>query len=34
VIGADGTLCGYGGGLDTKRWLLRFEGASFRERAA
>ena len=34
VIGADGTLCGYGGGLDTKRWLLRLEGAAFRERAA
>jgi len=34
VIAADGTLCGYGGGLDTKRWLLRLEGAAFRERAA
>jgi methylated-DNA-[protein]-cysteine S-methyltransferase len=34
VISADGMLCGYGGGLDTKRWLLRLEGASFRERAA
>lgn len=27
VIGADGTLTGYGGGLDRKRWLLAHEGA-------
>jgi methylated-DNA-[protein]-cysteine S-methyltransferase len=27
VIGADGSLTGYGGGLDRKRWLLRHEGA-------
>jgi len=27
VIGADGTLTGYGGGLDTKRRLLELEGA-------
>lgn len=27
VIGADGTLAGFGGGLETKQWLLRFEGA-------
>lgn len=27
VIGADGTLTGYGGGLDRKRWLLQHEGA-------
>ena len=27
VIAADGTLCGYGGGLDRKRWLLAHEGA-------
>lgn len=27
VIGGDGTLTGYGGGLDRKRWLLRHEGA-------
>lgn len=27
VVGADGGLTGFGGGLDTKRWLLRFEGA-------
>jgi methylated-DNA-[protein]-cysteine S-methyltransferase len=26
VIGADGTLVGYGGGLDRKIWLLRHEG--------
>ena len=25
VIGANGTLTGYGGGLDRKRWLLDFE---------
>jgi methylated-DNA-[protein]-cysteine S-methyltransferase len=28
VIAADGTLCGYGGGLDRKRWLLAHEGAA------
>jgi len=27
VIGADGSLTGYGGGLDRKRWLLRHEAA-------
>lgn len=26
VIGADGSLTGYGGGLDRKEWLLRHEG--------
>ncbi len=26
VIGSDGTLTGYGGGLDRKRWLLEHEG--------
>ena len=26
VIGADGSLTGYGGGLDKKRFLLRLEG--------
>jgi len=31
VIGSDGSLTGYGGGLDRKRWLLRHEGAAFRE---
>jgi methylated-DNA-[protein]-cysteine S-methyltransferase len=25
VIGADGSLTGYGGGLDRKRWLLSHE---------
>lgn len=28
VIGADGTLTGYGGGLDRKEHLLRLEGAT------
>jgi len=27
VIASDGTLCGYGGGLDVKRRLLELEGA-------
>jgi methylated-DNA-[protein]-cysteine S-methyltransferase len=27
VIGANGTLTGYGGGLERKRWLLTHEGA-------
>lgn len=27
IIGANGTLTGYGGGLDRKRWLLEHEGA-------
>ncbi|MFV3077458.1 methylated-DNA--[protein]-cysteine S-methyltransferase [Niveispirillum fermenti] len=27
VIGADGSLTGYGGGLHRKEWLLRHEGA-------
>jgi len=26
VIGADGSLTGYGWGLDRKEWLLRHEG--------
>jgi methylated-DNA-[protein]-cysteine S-methyltransferase len=26
VIGADGSLTGYGGGLERKRWLLEHEG--------
>jgi O-6-methylguanine DNA methyltransferase len=30
VLGADGTLTGYGGGLSTKEKLLRLEGATFR----
>jgi len=29
VIGADGTLTGYGGGLDRKRWLLDHEAQSW-----
>jgi methylated-DNA-[protein]-cysteine S-methyltransferase len=28
IIGANGTLTGYGGGLDRKLWLLQHEGAS------
>jgi len=28
VIGADGSLTGYGGGLARKRWLLRHEGVA------
>lgn len=31
VIGADKSLTGYGGGLHRKRWLLRHEGAAFRD---
>ena len=31
VIAANGTLGGYGGGLDRKKWLLEHEGAAFRE---
>lgn len=34
VIGSNGSLTGYGGGLDRKRWLLRHEGAAFRESRA
>ena len=33
VIGSDGSLTGYGGGLDRKRWLLNHEGAAFRDRS-
>lgn len=33
VLGANGTLTGYGGGLSTKEKLLRLEGASFRLRS-
>ena len=33
VLGADGTLTGYGGGLSTKEKLLRLEGAKFRLKA-
>jgi methylated-DNA-[protein]-cysteine S-methyltransferase len=28
IIGSDGSLTGYGGGLDRKRWLLRHEGVA------
>jgi methylated-DNA-[protein]-cysteine S-methyltransferase len=34
VIGADGSLTGFGGGLDTKRWLLAHEGHRFPQQAA
>lgn len=34
VIGANGSLTGYGGGLARKRWLLEHEGAALRVRAA
>jgi methylated-DNA-[protein]-cysteine S-methyltransferase len=34
VIGANGTLTGYGGGLPRKNWLLAHEGASFKPIAA
>jgi methylated-DNA-[protein]-cysteine S-methyltransferase len=30
VIGANGTLTGYAGGLERKRWLLRHEGIELR----
>jgi methylated-DNA-[protein]-cysteine S-methyltransferase len=30
VIGANGTLTGYGGGIDRKRWLLAHEGVLLR----
>lgn len=29
VIGANGTLTGYGGGIERKQWLLRHERAAF-----
>jgi len=32
VIGANGSLTGYGGGLARKRWLLAHEGAVFTDR--
>jgi methylated-DNA-[protein]-cysteine S-methyltransferase len=31
VIGANGSLTGYGGGIERKRWLLRHEGARFKD---
>ena len=30
LVGADGSLTGFGGGLDVKRWLLDFEAATAR----
>jgi methylated-DNA-[protein]-cysteine S-methyltransferase len=30
VIGADGSLTGYGGGLERKRWLLAHEGVALK----
>jgi methylated-DNA-[protein]-cysteine S-methyltransferase len=32
VIGADGTLVGYGGGLENKRWLLEHEAVASGQR--
>jgi methylated-DNA-[protein]-cysteine S-methyltransferase len=34
IIGADGSLTGYGGGLRRKRWLLDHEGARYKDRLA
>lgn len=34
LIGADGSLTGFACGLDAKRFLLRLEGAAFKDRAA
>lgn len=31
VIGANASLTGYGGGIERKQWLLRHEGAAFRD---
>ena len=33
VIASGGTLCGYGGGLPAKEWLLKLEGASWKAQA-
>jgi len=30
VIGANGSLTGYGGGLERKRWLLQHEGVALK----
>ena len=30
IIGSNGSLTGFAGGLDTKRWLLKHEGISFK----
>jgi methylated-DNA-[protein]-cysteine S-methyltransferase len=34
VIGSDGSLTGYGGGIERKRWLLKHEGVAFSEAPA
>jgi methylated-DNA-[protein]-cysteine S-methyltransferase len=34
VVGADGSLTGYAGGIERKRWLLEHEGALLAMRAA
>ena len=34
VIGTNGSLTGYGGGLPRKRWLLDLEGARFKDQIA
>jgi methylated-DNA-[protein]-cysteine S-methyltransferase len=34
VIGTDGSLTGYGGGLPRKRWLLDLEGARLKDQIA
>jgi methylated-DNA-[protein]-cysteine S-methyltransferase len=31
VIGKNGTLVGYGGGLENKEWLLNHEGARLKQ---
>jgi methylated-DNA-[protein]-cysteine S-methyltransferase len=31
IIGSNGTLVGYGGGLWRKEWLLKHEGCQFRK---
>ncbi len=33
VLGADGSLTGFGGGLERKRWLLTHEGHTFPQQA-
>lgn len=32
IIGSNGALTGFAGGLDTKRWLLRHEGVSVKDK--
>lgn len=34
VIGADGSLTGYGSGLPRKKWLLDLEGAAYSDQVA